>query len=99
MPLLGTKDLDGQRNTQSAKNSFSIERRDGQTRFKSFQARSVHTGVGETKFPRDKDFFSKALVSLFPHRLDWKSWTGFTMDIKEFLNAVVEPRNRFGGQV
>ena len=56
------------RNTQSAKSSLSIAKRDGQTRFKSFQACSVHTGVQEARFPRDKDFFSKALVSLFRHR-------------------------------
>ena len=79
--------------------SLRIVRREGQTRFKSFQACSVHTGSQETRFPRDMDFFSKALVSLLRHRLDWKSWTGFTMGIKELLSVVAQPRNRFGGQV
>ena len=83
---------------QSAKSCLRIVRRDGQTRLKSFQARSVHTGIQETRFPRDKDFFSKALVSLLRHRLDWKSWTGFTMGIKELSNVVAEPRHRFVGQ-
>ena len=81
------------------KKLFEYCKGDGQTRFKSFQARSVRTGVQETRFPKDKDFFSKALVLLFRHRLDWKSLTAFTMGIKESLNAVAEPRNRFGGQV
>ena len=54
--------------TQTARRSLSISKRDGQTRCKSFQVRSVHTGVHEARYPKGKDFSSKALVSLFRHR-------------------------------
>ena len=47
---------------------FEYSKEGGQTWSRSFQVRSVHTGLQEARFLRGKDFSSKALVSLLRHR-------------------------------